>query len=366
MKTILLMTHRESSVFRAIAETISACSRKRGWALHVITAADADEAGRIAKAWNADGCLIYAARPHGLEYRKKSRSMPVVLISPSETCKDICFTAHDSYVTGRIAAHGLADLGLDSFAFAAETPRLPWADKRLETFRETLHGYGREVEVFPGGNLTEWLKSLPDRCGLFAANDRMAEKIVAAAKSAKIAIPDNLVVLGCDDDVQICEHAEISISSIRPDYAQGGTFAFDMLTALMNGERTEISRLFGDSGIVHRASTRVFSKPSQEISKALEYIRINALSGISATDVIKEIKGSRRTVENLFRAATGHSILEEIQSVRLNEAKRLLANPHIKIGAIAARTGYRSENFLTRLFKRETGMTPSQWRASRT
>jgi two-component system response regulator YesN len=74
------------------------------------------------------------------------------------------------------------------------------------------------------------------------------------------------------------------------------------------------------------------------------------------------MKGSRRSAENMFRAATGHSILEEIQTVRLNEVKRLLANPLTKIGAIAARTGYRSENFLTRLFKRATGMTPSHWR----
>jgi AraC-like DNA-binding protein len=66
----------------------------------------------------------------------------------------------------------------------------------------------------------------------------------------------------------------------------------------------------------------------------------------------------------MFRAATGRSILEEIQGTRLNEVKRLLANPLVKIGAIAAQTGYRSENFLTRLFRRETGMTPSQWRKS--
>lgn len=279
-------------------------------------------------------------------------------------CPGIDFTAHDSYVTGRIAARELAGLGLDNFAFAAETPRMPWADKRLETFRETLHGYGREVEVFPGGNLTDWLNSLPDRCGLFAANDRMAEKVVAAGKSAGLSIPENLAVLGCDDDDRICEHAEISISSIRPDYAHGGMLAVDMLADVMDGRDAEKSRLFGDLGVVHRASTRVFQRPSPETAKALEYIRRNAFTGISANDVIRTMKGSRRSAENAFRTATGHSILEEIHAVRLNEVKRLLSNPHMKIGAIASRTGYKSENFLTRLFRRETGMTPSQWRTA--
>ena len=124
--------------------------------------------------------------------------------------------------------------------------------------------------------------------------------------------------------------------------------------------------MFGDVGVIHRASTRVTAYKSPDVAAALEYIRLNALSGISASDVLSRMKGSRRSAENAFRAATGHSIVEEIQAVRLVEVKRLLSNPMLKISAIAARAGYRSENFLTRLFKRETGMTPSEWRRSNT
>jgi LacI family transcriptional regulator len=173
-------------------------------------------------------------------------------------------------------------------------------------------------------------------------------------------------VLGCDDDARICEHAETSISSIRPDYTKGGMLAVQILSAAMEGLETESIQMFGDVGVIHRASTRLTAYRSPVVLEALEYIRLNAFSGISALDVVSRMRGSRRTAENMFRAVTGHSILEEIQSVRLNEVKRLLANPLMKIGAIAARTGYRSENFLTRLFKRETGMTPSQWRKSHT
>ena len=366
MNTVLLVTHTESSVFRTIVESITIHSRKQGWALHVITAADAAEAKRISKAWNADGCIVYAASPSGIDCRKVRWPMPTVLISPSGKCPGYPFTAHDSCVTGRIAARELAKLDMDSFAFASETPHPSWAEKRLATFRDAIREYGRDVNIFPGGNLKAWLRTLPKRCGIFAANDRMAEKIVATAKSIGIAIPDDMTVLGCDDDTRICEHAEISISSIRPDYVQCAMLAANMLSSVMEGKKTETCRMFGDVGVIHRASTRVTAYKSPDVSAALEYIRLNALSGISASDVLSRMKGSRRSAENAFRAATGHSIVEEIQAVRLVEVKRLLSNPMLKISAIAARAGYRSENFLTRLFKRETGMTPSEWRRSNT
>ena len=365
MKTILLMTHTESSVFRAIAESISVYSKKRRWALHIITAADSKNAKNIAESWHADGCIAYAAMPSGLNLKNIEMPIPVVHISPTWESKGKLTVIHDSYITGSVAAHGLGDLGLDNFAFASELPLPPWAEKRLSTYRRELAKRRRPVDVYEGGDLSKWLCDLPKPCGLFAANDIMAERIVATAKMEGLDVPHDLAVLGCDDDARICEHAETTISSIRPDYGKGGMLAIQMLADAMEGLETEPVQMFGDIGAIHRASTRVTAYRSPIVSDALEYIRLNALSGISASDVLYRMKGSRRSAENMFRAATGHSILQEIQSVRLNEVKRLLSNPLMKIETIAAQTGYHSENFLTRLFKRTTGMTPSQWRKSR-
>ena len=365
MKTVLLMTHFESSVFRAIAENISICSKKQGWALHIITAADAEDAKSIAESWHADGCIVYASSPSGLNLKDADLQIPTICISPAWESNGKLTVSHDSSITGRVAARELGDLGLDNFAFAADHPMQPWAERRFSTYSSELAKRGRTANVYDGGDLRAWLQSLPKPCGIFAANDMMAERIVATAKAEGLEVPHDLVVLGCDDDARICEHAETSISSIRPDYTKGGMLAVQMLADAMDGIDTGPVQMFGDTGVIHRASTRVTTYRSPAVSDALEYIRLNAFSGISASDVLSVMKGSRRSAENMFRAATGHSILEEIQTVRLNEIKRLLANPLIKIGAIAAQTGYRSENFLTRLFRRETGMTPSQWRKSR-
>lgn len=117
-----------------------------------------------------------------------------------------------------MAARNLASLGMDVFAFAAEDLNLHWVKRRLDGFCRELKSRGREAAIFGGGSLRAWLHKLPKPCGIFAANDEMAEKVVSAADSEGIAIPSSLAVLGCDDDARICENAEVTISSIRPDY----------------------------------------------------------------------------------------------------------------------------------------------------
>ena len=193
----------------------------------------------------------------------------------------------------------------------------------------------------------------------------MAEKVVSAAASKGIAIPSSLAVLGCDDDARICENAEVTISSIRPDYRGCGALATAALeSAMRKGGHRPQTHVFGDEGITYRASTHLIARPSPEILRALEFIRLKAFDGITTSDVISQMRGSRRRAEDAFRKATGHSILDEIQDVRLAEAKRLLANPYVMISSIASRVGYGSENFFARVFKRAVGVTMREYRQS--
>lgn len=362
MKVVLLVTEKESPAFTTVGECVLSLARERNWAIHVVGGASASAAEMIGS-WNPDGCILYAPKKRDMAAAARRMRIPTILVSPQFAARGAPIVAHDSHSTGRLAARELASLGFDSFAFAAAEPNRPWVKARLAGFGEELGRRGRTPSIFCGGNLRAWLKSIPKPCGLFAANDAMAEKVVASASAAGIDIPLDLAVLGCDDSARICEHSEITISSIRPDYMRCGMLAVDALDAAMRGGRHGPSKtLFGDVWVTRRASTRLTVGRRPGISEALEYIRANATSGITAAEVIARMPGSRRSVEKAFRDATGHSVLAEIQQVRLSEVKRLLMNPFVKIGAIASRTGYRSENFLARMFKRETGLTPSQWR----
>ena len=156
------MTHVESSVFRAIAESISICSKKRGWALHIVTAADAINAKSITESWHADGCIVYASSPSGLNLKNINMNVPTVHISPVWECKSKLTVSHDSCITGCVAAHELGDLGLDNFAFAANHSMPPWAEKRLSTYRSELVRRGRTANVYDGGDLRAWLRSLQE------------------------------------------------------------------------------------------------------------------------------------------------------------------------------------------------------------
>ena len=363
MKTILLITHRESPAFKSIAESCLTFAKEYDCAAHIVSAGDMREAARLAKAWNCDGCVVYSALPSGLSGDVGALCVPAVCISPTIPALNAPNIVHDSFSTGELAARKLISLGVDRFAFAAAPGSAEWARRRLDGFASELRKCGRKALAFHGHDVGAWLRNLPKPCGLFAANDEMAEKVVVAAAAEGIDIPSDLAVLSCDDNWRICENAETTISSIRQDYRRCGSLAMERLATAMASGRTRYERItFGDEGITERASTRLVAYSSPEISRTLEHIRQNACSGLSPAKVLAKMTGSRRHKELAFRAAVGHSILDEIQAVRLAEAKRLLANPHVKIISIASRVGYRSENFFARLFKRQTGMTMREFR----
>lgn len=364
MKTILLLTWAETPAFSAMKASILPLAKEHGWAVHAFALGGMDTtATKLVRAWNPDGCIVYAAQPNGLSGNFGVWRKPVVTMNAPRPIRGIPSVAHDSRTTGILAARELLTLELDNFAFFSDSVRMPWTEARFKSFAEEMKRRGLPVMRYERGSVGDWLASLPKPCGLFAANDLLAERVVSEATSLGIAIPGDIALVACDDDPRICEHAETTISSVRPDFPCCARLAVDALSRAMEGRRRITSRIYGDIGVTRRASTRQLPNghPPQ-IAKALEYIRLNALNGLEAADILAQLGGSRRAAEMKFRRATGHSILDEIQSIRLAEAERLLLDPLVSIGVIASRVGYDSENFLARLFKRTHGMTMREWR----
>ena len=362
MKTILLLAKIETPPFKAVRDSLLPLAKERGWAVHVFAVGTFAKASKLVAAWNPDGCIVYCALPSSLSGDFAAWHRPIVTINAPHPIRGAAAVAHDSRPTGSLAAKELLSLGLDNFAFFATVPGQPWAETRYRRFAAEIERRGLHVLRYRKGAIGDWLKSLPRPCGLFAANDMDAERIVSEAFAHGISIPDDIALVGVDDDPQICEHAEVTISSIRPDFPRCAGLAVDAMSSAMEGGKCDGELIYGDIGVTHRASTRTIAGCPAQVSAMLEYIRLNALSGISAVDVLKRFPGSRRTAETRFRKTVGHSIVDEIQSVRLAAVKRLLADPRMKIGSIASYVGYDSENFLARVFKRNTGMTMGAWR----
>jgi LacI family transcriptional regulator len=201
---------------------------------------------------------------------------------------------------------------------------------------------------------------------VFAANDALAEELCAMASSAGISIPDELAVIGVDDDPVICERTRPSLTSIRLDFEQGGYLCAELLDRSIHDPHfVQASFTYGPVLVTRRGSTRRLDQTDRRVAKAVEYIRRNACEGIRTDDVAAEMGVSRRMAEVLFRRQMNRSIHEEIVAVRLDRAKLLLCNPRQDISAIAALCGWSSESVLRKTFKERFGVSMREWREER-
>ena len=169
-----------------------------------------------------------------------------------------------------------------------------------------------------------------------------------------------------DNDELLCENSVPTLTSIQPDFKEAGRLAADLLADLIRNPRLPPRRLtFGSLGLYRRQSTRIVNSNDSRIIRAVERIRRDACSGLTAADVLAEIGLSRRLAEKRFRAATGRSILGEIQDVRFAKVVQLLRETELPIGQLAGLCGWESDSYLKRFFKKRTGLTLREGRAQR-
>lgn len=289
---------------------------------------------------------------------------------------------HDSESIGRMAAREFLSLGLSSFAYFGFTGMF-WSEERGRCFEEALRLNGRTAQVFTrrffesGKRTAEtgfrnrfaaWLKKLPKPCGLFAANDLLAIEAMNVCQAVGIAVPEEIAVLGVDNDEIACENAAPTLSSVRPNFEEAG-----FLCAQLLGERLarkgrftgNVQQSFAAAGIVRRQSTRLLPKSDAEVSKAMEMIRLRACEGLKPRDVFALFARSRRSVELKFKAITGHSVQEAINLARLERVKELLAREDVKIDSIAGCCGWKSAAQLRVFFREAEGVSLREWRKSR-
>ena len=205
-------------------------------------------------------------------------------------------------------------------------------------------------------------------CAIFAANDNVAAEILTAAAQSGFNVPRDIAVCGVDNFIPVCEHTAPTLTSIQPDFLLAGELAARTLNDIIkrgNSNFTPVRLTFGPAGIIRRASTRTSTRYDPEVTAAMELIRRHACEGISSADALAAFKCSRRMAEIRFRQIAGHSILDEIQSIRLEKAKSLLADSKLDISAIANFCGFSAAKAFWKFFHKKTGLSPSQWRSSK-
>lgn len=273
----------------------------------------------------------------------------------------IIFIRNSADDIGRKAANFLINQGIArSYAFLHSNPIMDWSISRYNSFKATLIDAGLWCEeLFDPNDATK----LKRPAAILAANDDRAFELLKHLSSKRIKTPQQIAILGVDNDTLLCENSNPRISSIQPDFEKEGYIAAETLDMMMNGViPKERVTLVGVKEIVRRESTSEQSSQGRLVQKAIAYIDRHALEGMEVDDVVKHLKCSRRLADLRFREIQGQSILEAITERRLSEVKRRLTGTKEKIDAIALSCGYTNPNYLKNLFKKKFGMSMRDFR----
>lgn len=302
--------------------------------------------------------------PLGWERLPSLRNVPIVKL--------------DSYAVGALAAEYLFERRYTSFAYVADIDNPSWSVERQTGFVDRLARNGLDCAIYPAvaerkqqmwvherPRMVEWLKALPKPTAIFAAMDGRARLVLDACSEAEIAVPQEIAVLGVDNDPAICETTYPRLSSIHPLSSDGcGKMTAQTLDALMAGRKlTRLRRTCGSLAVTTRESTGHNAMMHPLMSNALFYIRDRGgIENIRVADVVSRMGCSRRSAEMLFAKQIGRTIREEIERVKFERVQKLLTETKLPISTIAEACGFAGESQLSRRFKALFGQTMSDLR----
>ncbi len=380
--TILFFVSLDRHCFDSQLEGFFQHPRAREWRVQVV--ADATSREKIHAAmdfWKPSGVLV----EHGDSLAVPPSlfgTVPAVFIDIGRRKLPMSADAVglDSAEVGRMGAGHLLGLGLSECSYIGFPRPILWDREREAAFVETVRRAGGNPSAFSSRRvlspderyrrLFAWIKALPRPCGVMACNDRVGEEVLNICARLGIGVPDEMAVLGVDNDATLCENATPPLASIDPGTSRSGLFAAQMLDRLMfcparKGE-PHLARLYPPLRVVVRESARRLACDRSKVSVALEMIRRRACEGVRVADVVAEMGVSRRAAEKHFRLATGKSILQEIDDVRFERVFEMLRDSKRQIGSIAGACGFSTEVALRKAFRLRTGMSMSAWRKRKT
>lgn len=251
---------------------------------------------------------------------------------------------------------------------------LRWQEERIESFLRICTEYGATSSLFfPSRRieqterkhqfLEQALISLPKPSGVIAVNDFRALDILEVAKRAGINIPEQIAVMGIDNDEMLCSLSVPPLTSIEHFPEKKGYHAAGMLDAILQGKKG-IRPFTASLQLVERGSTNLLVHENRQLLAALEYIRTQAGTALRTEHVAKNAGVSRATIERMFRTELRSSVNREIAAARISLAKRSLSESGVPLKEIAAQCGFRNVHYFTTVFKKGTGVSPGAYRTS--
>lgn len=303
--------------------------------------------------------------------------LPLVDLNDTEPFPGIPKIRPDNVALGHLGAEHFIERGYQHFGFAGFANH-GWSRERRDGFVEALRLAGRSCNVYdvdyPGDltpfwdtqqidALVAWLTHLPKPISVMACMDMQALQVIAAAHAAGILVPEELAVLGANNEPIRCELAYPPLSSVSPNAFQSGYKAAEVLAGLMNQQHPDSYDIrIEPVGVATRPSTDVLAIDDRSVTTALSYIRQKACAGLTVDEVVKAAHASRSQLEKKFRRYLGRSPQAEIRRVQVAKIKQLLVDTDYPLKRIADMAGFEHVEYMSVVFKRLTGDSPGGFR----
>jgi len=325
--------------------------------------------------WHGDGILTRTFTRKMAKLVAETGLPAIELRSPS-LCPNLPWVGMDNGRIGQMVAEHFINRGYINFATYTLDIE-PFFQERVRDFVTELQIKGYRCEALPSegdGNesdweksqnrLSEWLNALPKPVGVFAANDQLGVRILDACQRIGIAVPEDVAVVGTENEETLCSFATPTLTSVQFDGRQVGYKAAGLLDALISGKSIAQETLIESPGIVARESTNDLVINDGLTRSAVRIIREGALSGINVGDVCQRLNVSRSTLERRMKQSLNRTPKNELLRVRFKEVERLLRETDFTMETISELTGFTHCHYLQSAFKERHGVTPGQYRRS--
>ena len=326
-----------------------------------------------------DGVIVGFDDPHGPDLLRLS--VPLVGVGGGygwfRPDMRIPYVGTDNAAVAKLAADHLLERGFVHFAYCgySPTPVNGCSKRREDGFHDAIREAGYSCAIHNVADtasdtweslcreLADWLTGLPHPLGLMACNDSRAQQILQACRTAELRVPEDVAVVGVDNEEAICPFTDPPLTSVDQGAQQTGYEAAVLLDQWMDGKSVKPGkRLVSPVGIVGRGSTEILAVDDDDVAAALQFIREHACERIGLDDVSQAIVSTNVTLRRRFKAVLGRTVHEEIQRVRIERAKRLLVSTDLTFRQIATQCGFCSAQHMSTRIRQSTGRTPRQYR----
>ena len=333
------------------------------------------------KNWQGDGAIAWVETPE-LAGILQGLGVPAVDVRGSVPDCGLPLIATQNETVASLVADHLVQRGFRHYAFCGFVGA-NYSDQRSRLFQECVARAGFDCAIYNPpetsrdaqvielekrgllfqDHLARWLKSLPKPVGIMACNDIRGHQVMNACRRLNLAVPDEVAVVGVDNDEIFCELSDPPLTSVALDTQRIGYEAAALLERLMAGGKSpEAPTLVPPLGIVTRRSSDVLAMTDRHLAAGARFLREHLFESVTTNDMARAAGVSRRVFERRFVAQIGRSPKAEVLRLRLERVKDLLVNTDWNLAQIAERTGFKYSEYLHTVFSQKIGLTPGRFR----